>query len=73
MSIEYVDPKEKVRLEKEQVEREEREDREDKERREEEARQAMFGGAAKQGGNVTMSVEEGRALFKVGLSLELAG
>jgi len=65
MSIEYVDPKEKARLEREEIEREEREEKEEQAAREEEARQSMFGGAARAGGNVTMSVEEGRALFKV--------
>lgn len=70
MAIEYVDPKERPRLEKEQKEREKQEEQERVAKEEEEAKRKLFnlapaGYALPPGGKVEMTVEEGRALFKV--------
>lgn len=66
MGIEYVHPDERIRREKEAIETAKREEQEAVARQEDEARKALFASGPLPAGKVEMTVEEGRALFKVG-------
>jgi hypothetical protein len=68
MGIEYVSPEDRVKREKEAAEKEKREEQEEQVRREEEAKRTLYS-SVPMPSKVEMTVEEGRALFKVSLDL----